>query len=44
MFFINRENERMSFKINYEENTQNNVSQVYIIEANHGVGKSEFME
>ena len=43
MFFINRENERMSFKINYEENTQNNVSQVYIIEANHGVGKSEFI-
>ena len=43
MFFINRENERMSFKINYEENIQNNVSQVYIIEANHGVGKSEFI-
>lgn len=43
MFFINRENERMSFKINYEENTQNNVNQVYIIEANHGVGKSEFI-
>ena len=43
MFFINRENERNSFKISYEKNIQNNISQVYIIEANHGVGKSEFI-
>lgn len=43
MVFINRENERNTFKSNYEKNTQNNISQVYIIEANHGVGKSEFI-
>ena len=43
MFFINRENERNSFKNSYEKNVQNNISQVYIIEANHGIGKSEFI-
>ena len=43
MFFINRENERNSFKSNYENNIKNNISQVYIIQANHGVGKSEFI-
>lgn len=43
MVFINRENERNSFKSNYKKNTQKNISQVYIIEANHGVGKSEFI-
>lgn len=43
MDFINRENERNSFKNEYEKNVQNDVSQVYIIEAKHGVGKSEFI-
>lgn len=43
MFFINREEERTSFKRNYEANIQNKTSQVYIIEANHGVGKTEFI-
>lgn len=43
MFFINRKKELNSFKSNYENNTQNNISQVYIVEANHGVGKSEFI-
>lgn len=43
MFFINREEERTSFKRNYEANIQNKTSQVYIIEANHGVWKTEFI-
>lgn len=43
MFFINRKIELNSFKNNYETYTKNNISQVYIIEANHGVGKSEFI-
>lgn len=43
MFFINREEERTSFKRNYEANIQNKISQVYIIEANHGVWKTEFI-
>lgn len=43
MPFINREEERTSFKSTYEKNVKNNISQVYIIEANHGVGKSEFI-
>lgn len=29
MIFINRKEERVSFKKNYEENAQDNVSQVY---------------
>lgn len=43
MFFVNRKKELASFKSNYENNIQNNISQVYIIKANHGVGKSEFI-
>lgn len=43
MFFINRKKELNSFKNNYDKNTENNISQVYIIEANHGIGKSEFI-
>lgn len=43
MVFINRENERNSFKSSYEKNKDENISQVYIIEANHGVGKTEFI-
>lgn len=43
MFFINRKEELNSFKNNYDENTENNISQVYIIEAEHGIGKSEFI-
>lgn len=43
MPFINRIEEISSFKNNYEKNKQNNTSQVYIIKANHGVGKSEFI-
>ena len=43
MSFINRREEISSFKSNYEKNMQNNISQVYIIKANHGVGKSEFI-
>ncbi|MCI5740160.1 MAG: hypothetical protein SO445_08325 [Lachnospiraceae bacterium] len=43
MVFINRKKELNSFKSDYEINTQNNKSQVYIIEADHGVGKSEFI-
>ncbi|MCM1236732.1 MAG: hypothetical protein NC489_42190 [Ruminococcus flavefaciens] len=43
MSFINRREEIYSFKNNYEKNAQNNISQVYIIKANHGVGKSEFI-
>ena len=44
MVFINRKEERVSFKKNYEENAQDNVSQVYVIEADHGIGKSEFIK
>ena len=43
MDFINRENERNSFKDNYKINIQSKVNQVYIIEANRGVGKTEFI-
>lgn len=43
MFFINRIEEISSFKSNYEKNKKNNTSQVYIIKANHGVGKSKFI-
>ena len=43
MFFINRESEREIFKNHYERAIQNNKNQVYIIEANHGIGKSEFI-
>ena len=43
MSFINRKRELTSFKSIYEKNIKSNVSQVYIIEANHGVGKSEFI-
>lgn len=43
MGFINRREEISSFKSNYEKNMQNSISQVYIIKANHGVGKSEFI-
>lgn len=43
MVFINRTNELNSLKSNYQEYTQNDKSQVYIVEANHGVGKSEFI-
>lgn len=44
MLFINRQIERESFKNTYEQNIQKNVSQVYIIEAEHGVGKTEFIK
>lgn len=44
MFFINREKERSSFKNNYQINVQNKINQVYIIEANRGVGKTEFIK
>lgn len=44
MLFINRENERETFKKTYEQNTQKNINQVYIIEAEHGVGKTEFIK
>ena len=43
MSFINRKETLNSFKNAYETNTHNNKSQVYIIEADHGVGKSEFI-
>lgn len=43
MSFIDRENERSSFKNNYQVNMQNNINQVYIIEADHGIGKTEFI-
>lgn len=43
MLFINRESERNTFKNNYEENIQSDITQVYIIEADHGVGKTEFI-
>lgn len=43
MFFINRKKELNSFISNYEKHIENNVSQVYIIEAEHGIGKSEFI-
>lgn len=43
MSFINRKETLSSFKNVYETNTHNNQSQVYIIEADHGVGKSEFI-
>lgn len=43
MSFINRSEDISSFKSNYEKNMQNSISQVYIIKANHGVGKSEFI-
>lgn len=42
MSFIDRENERSSFKNNYQVNMQNNINQVYIIEADHGIGKTEY--
>ena len=41
MSFINRRKELNSFKSFYEKNIKNNVSQVYNITANHGVGKTE---
>lgn len=44
MLFINREIERETFKNTYEQNIQKNISQVYIIEAEHGVGKTEFIK
>lgn len=43
MFFINREKERNDFKKDYEKNIQTQISQVYIIEASHGIGKSQFI-
>lgn len=43
MYFINRKAELNSFKSNYEKYRENNISQVYIIEAEHGIGKSEFI-
>ena len=39
MYFINRKAELNSFKSNYEKYRENNISQVYIIEAEHGIGK-----
>lgn len=44
MFFINRKEELKSFVNNYDENIENNISQVYIIEASHGIGKTEFIK
>ena len=44
MNFINRKRECDSFRDNYEQNIRNNINQVYIIEADHGVGKSEFIK
>lgn len=44
MVFINRESERNTFKNNYEENIQSDITQVYIIEADHGVGKQNLLE
>ena len=43
MFFINRTEEISSFICNYKKNMQNKISQAYIIKADHGVGKSEFI-
>lgn len=43
MTFINRESEITSFRSDYISNTQNKISQIYIIEADHGIGKSEFI-
>ncbi len=44
MTFINRVTELASFRRDYEKNKNNKTSQVYIIEANHGVGKSSFIK
>lgn len=44
MRFINRKKELNSFICNYEKYIENNISQVYIIEAEHGIGKSEFIK
>lgn len=44
MRFINRKKEVNSFKTNYETYTQKNISQVYIVEAEHGIGKTEFIK
>lgn len=44
MLFINRKNERETFKNTYEQNIQKKISQVYIIEADHGIGKTEFIK
>lgn len=43
MIFINREKERNDFKKDYEKNIRTKTSQVYIIEAGHGIGKSQFI-
>ncbi len=43
MTFINRNSELTLFRNDYENNTRINKSQVYIIEAGHGIGKSEFI-
>lgn len=43
MNFINRKKELNSLKHNYETYTKSNTTQVYIVEANHGIGKSEFI-
>lgn len=43
MSFINRKEELSTFKCDYEKNLKGKNSQVYIIEANHGVGKTEFI-
>lgn len=43
MTFINRVTELKSFRNDYENNKKNKISQVYIIEADHGVGKSGFI-
>lgn len=43
MIFINRREEFNSFKNNYEIQMRKAINQIYIVEANHGVGKSEFI-
>lgn len=43
MTFINRVTELTSFRNDYENNKNHKISQVYIIEADHGIGKSEFI-
>lgn len=44
MDFINRKKERDLFENDYKDNSQNKTSQVYIVEAKHGIGKSKFIE
>lgn len=43
MDFINRKKEYNTFKNDYQTQIIKNKTQVYIIEANHGIGKSEFI-